>query len=99
MAISKTAAKKLRDLYLGEIVIIHLRDLNLIIMDEQHGEVKVAPMIEETIFDIDEAFVYTGNVEVGVTKTIPHESIGLIEISLGLVGDFTATANSDEDIH
>ncbi len=81
MTISKTAVKTLMDLWVGEMVVIHLKGINLVIHEDENKSIEVAPMIQGFCYDIDSSFWHLGeDIESGVTKSLPHESVGLVEL-------------------
>lgn len=98
--ISKIALRKLREIYLDENITIYLRDMNIVTVNEQQGEVKISPMIEGYVVDIDQDFYYLGLPDGSVIKTVPHDTTGLVEITFagGEMLDLDMPA-PDEDIH
>lgn len=78
MAIPKKAIKTLMDLYVGDNVIIYLKNMNVAIPNELTGEISISPMLHGVVMDIDESFVHLGNGEM-ILKSVYHENIGLIE--------------------
>lgn len=79
--ISKNAVQKLLEIYLDETVTIYLRDMNIVTVNEAQGEVKISPMIEGYVIDIDLDFFYLGLPDGSILRTIPHATVGLIEMS------------------
>lgn len=77
MAISKKAMTTLRDIYLGDSVVLYLKDMNIIIPTEA-GNMDISPMLQGIMMDIDETFVHLGNGNM-VQKSIYHENVGMIE--------------------
>lgn len=78
---SKSAVRKLRQIYLGETITIYLREMNIVTVNEAQGEVKISPMIEGHVIDIDQDFFYLGLPDGSVLRTIPQASVGLIEMT------------------
>lgn len=98
--ISKTAARRLRDIYLNEMIIIYLRDISIVVPDEQHGSVKIAAQLDGIVIDIDQEYIYLGLPDGSVLKTVPHSSVGLIEVGSmidDLINDDMPT--DAEDVH
>lgn len=77
MAISKKALKTLHSLYLGDIVVLYLKGMNVLVAHEE-GQMDVSPMLTGIIMDIDECFIHLGDGSM-ITKSIYHENVGLIE--------------------
>ena len=77
MAISKKATKTLSDLYVGDIVVLYLKGLNVLVQHEE-GQMDVTRMLTGIVMDIDEAFIHLGDGSM-ITKSIYHENVGLIE--------------------
>ena len=99
MAITAAAARRLREIYLDQQVVVYLRDMNVVTVNEEHGEMKISAMAEGYVIDIDTNFVYLGLPDGTITRTINHDLAQMIEIAFGgelLDMDF---ATSDEDIH
>lgn len=100
MAITPKSVKKLREIYLDEFVIIHLKDVNVVTVDENNNEVKIAGMIEGYVIDIDTNFYYLGLPDGSITKTIGHETAQIVEIQVQnnefLMQDMP---QPDEDVH
>ena len=98
--ISKIALRKLRDIYLDEQITIYLRDMNIVTVNEQQGEVKISPMVEGLVIDIDQDYYYLGLPDGSILKTIPHATVGLVEITFqgGQLTD-ADLPTSDEEIH
>lgn len=78
--ISKNAAKNLRDLFVGQVVVIYLRDMNIITVDDNGTEMKITAMAQGFFLDADETFVYLGTPDGEVTRVIAHETAQMIEI-------------------
>ena len=78
---SKTAVRKLREIYLDENVVIYLREMNIVTVNEEQQEVRISPVVEGYVIDIDQDFVYLGLPDGSVLRTIPHTTVGMIEMS------------------
>jgi hypothetical protein len=72
----------LREIYLDESIVVYLKDLNIVTITEDQQEMKVTPMVDGYVVDIDNEFIYLGLPDGLILKTIPHSSVGLIEIML-----------------
>jgi hypothetical protein len=97
---SKNAVRKLLEIYLDENIIIYLRDMNVVAINESQGEVKISAMIEGYVVDIDQDYFYLGSSSDGViVKTIPHHTIGLIELAVEASPLNSDMAEHDEDVH
>ena len=100
MAIAKSSVKKLLEIYLDEFVIIHLKDVNIVTVDENNNEVKISGMIEGYCLDIDSDYYYLGFPDGTITKTIGHETAQIVEIQIQndefLMHDMP---QPDEDVH
>ncbi len=100
MAISKDSAKNLREIFVDEFIIIYLKDMNVVTTDAEGQEFKISAMIEAYVIDIDMNFYYCGLPDGTVTKTVPHESIGLVEISMPMEQMISPDyPTPDEDVH
>ncbi len=80
MAISKTSAKKLRDIFVGDEVTIFLKDMNVVTVDEEQGEMKISAMAQGLVLDVDENYFYLGLPDGMITRTIAHETAQMVEI-------------------
>lgn len=78
MAISKKAIKTLMDLYVGDLVVLYLKGMNVVVADENSGEMNITPMLQGIVMDVDEAFIHLGDGDI-IQKSIYHENVGLIE--------------------
>lgn len=97
--ISKAAVKKLCDIYLDQVVIIHLKNMSVVTVDNSGNELKVSPMIDGLILDIDEEFIHIGMPDGHIYKSVPHDTVGLIEI-MEMDAFITADLPSaDEEVH
>ncbi len=101
MTISKQAVKTLNELWSGQYLIIHLKGVNLIVADPEQGNISVAPMIEGFCYEVDSSYFYLGLNEVsGITKTLPHESVALVELmSASIDEEFMNEMPVGEDVH
>jgi hypothetical protein len=79
--ISRTAAKRIFEIYVDEIVTIYLRDMNVVSVNESQQEVKISPMIEGLLIDVDTEYIYLGLEDGSILRSIPHATVGLIELS------------------
>lgn len=96
--ISKTAVKNLRDLYFGELVVIYLKGMNLVVPNEDMGQVEISAMVQGIIMDIDDTFMHIGDGEF-INKSIKHEDYGVIELVMSNESLLTSDMNVDGDIH
>lgn len=99
---SKNAVRKLREIYLDENIVIYLRDMNVVTINETQGEVKISAMIEGYVIDIDQDYFYLGNTDGHVLKTVPHDTIGLIELGVTAEEQMMSALEmpeADEDVH
>lgn len=97
---SKNAVRKLREIYLDENVIIYLRDMNVVAVNESQGEIKISPMLEGYVVDVDQDYVYLGLPDGTILKTIPHATIGLIEVALTAEEMLsTEMAGTEDEVH
>lgn len=97
---SKSAVRKLREIYLDETITIYLREMNIVAVNESQGEVKISPMVEGYVIDIDQDFFYLGLPDGSILRTIPHATVGLIEMSF--VGEVMLDQDmpgSEDDVH
>ena len=92
MAITAKAAKKLRGVFLDEEVTIYLKDMNVVTVDENAGEMRISAMAQGYVIDIDEDFFYLGLPDGEITRTINHETAQMVEIT------FTPDAFMDQDL-
>ncbi len=98
MSLSKTAVKRLRDAFLDEQVSVFLKDMNIVTVSEEQGEIKISMVVEGYVIDIDADMIYLGLPDGTVTRTVPHSAVGLIEIPF--VGEtFDMDIPVDGDVH
>jgi len=98
--ISKLAARRLRELFLDEFCSVYLRDMNVVTINEQQQEVKISPVAEGVIVDVCEEFIYLGLPNGEILKTIPHATVGMIELGLVTAGmEEMETAGDGEEVH
>lgn len=79
--ISKNAVRKLREIYLDETITIYLREMSIVTVNESQGEVSMSPLIEGYFIDVDQDFIYLGVPDGTIFRTIPHATVGLMEIT------------------
>lgn len=79
--ISKTAAKKLFNIYVDEHINVFLRDMNVVTVNEEQGEVKISMVADGYCIDVDQDFIYLGLPDGTITKTISHNLGQFIEIA------------------
>jgi len=77
---SKTI-KKLKDIFLEELVVFYLKEMKVAAYDEENEELKISGMVEGYVIDIDEDFYYLGNEEHDFEKVISHNVIAMVEIA------------------
>ncbi len=97
--ISKTAARKLCQMYLDETLTVYLRDMNIVTVNQEQSEVKISPMVEGYVIDIDQDHIHLGLPDGSVLKSIPHSSVGLIEMSFVAQMIDADMPTSDEEVH
>jgi hypothetical protein len=97
--ISKLAAKRIFEIYVDEMVTVYLRDMNIISVAENQQEVKISPMVEGLVVDVDTEYIYLGMPDGSILKTIPHQSVGLIEITFVAELIDADMAQSDDEVH
>ena len=83
--ISKQAVKKLREIYLSELVTVYLKDMNIVSTNEEGTQVNISPMLDGILIDI--------------LRTIPHSTVGLIEISTTSGDLMDSDMVTDGDVH
>lgn len=76
--ISKKAVKTIQDLYLGDLVVLYLKGMNVVVANEEMGQMDVTPMLNGILMDVDETFLHLGDGSM-ITKSLYHENVGLIE--------------------
>ena len=74
------AAKKLLEIFLNEQVTIFLKDMNVVTVDEEQGELKVSAMVQGLILDVDIDYYYLGLPDGMITRTVAHETAQMVEI-------------------
>lgn len=99
MSITKSAVKNLISQYLDSLVVIHLKGMNVVVPNEE-GQMDISPMILGVFVDCDQDYVYLIDIETDSVKSLPHESVGLIELQVmdesGLTQEMPGVG---EDIH
>lgn len=80
MSLSKASVKLLSESYLGQQVVVFLKDLNITTFDEEAGEARISMAIDGIVVEIDADFLHLGLPDGSITRSIPHTSVGLIEI-------------------
>lgn len=96
---SKSAVRKLLEIYLDENITIYLREMNIVTVNEAQGEVKISPMIEGYVIDIDQDFFYLGLSDGSVLRTIPHATVGLIEMTAEQQFVNEDMATDEDEVH
>lgn len=81
MALTSKSLKKLRELYLDELVTFYLKDLNVPLPTED-GQIQVTAMIAGIVLDIDEMYYYVGDPHTGqFCRTIEHSAAPIVELA------------------
>lgn len=81
------------------MVSIFLKDMNIVTVNEDAQEIKISMAVEGYVINIDSDFFYLGLPDGSITKSIPHTSVGLVEIQFSgtmMDGDIPMR---DEDIN
>ncbi len=78
--ITKSAAKYLREIYVGEYVTLYLKDMNVITVNEDQQEVSITAMRQAIVVDVDQNFFYLGLPDGMITSTVAHELAQMVEI-------------------
>jgi hypothetical protein len=102
VSITLKTAKKLRGVFVDEEVVIYLKDMNVVTVDENQGEMKISAMIQGYVIDIDENFYYLGLPDGQITRTVSHETAQMVELlALNEANEFMGdgVVGPDEDIH
>lgn len=81
MGISKAAIRNLSQLYIGELVVVYLKGMNIVVSNEDVGHMDVTPMLQGIIMDIDESFIHLGDGG-QILKSIKHDDYGVIELAM-----------------
>lgn len=79
--ISKAAAQRLLELYVGELIVVHLKNMNIVTTNENQEMIELSPMVEGFVVDIDRNFIYLGTADGMVLKTLTHDVVGIIEVN------------------
>lgn len=77
MALSKKAVQTLVELYMGDSVILYLKNMNVVVPSET-GHMDISPMLQGIVMEVDDTFIHLGNGEM-IQKSVYHENVGLIE--------------------
>lgn len=98
--ISKSAAKKLRDIYKGQMITIFLTNMNIVTVTEEQQEISVTAMRSGFCIDVDQDYFYLGLPTGETTSTVKHELAQMVEIEFNgsdmLDFDFPET---EGDVH
>jgi hypothetical protein len=98
--ISKVAVKKLRDLYLDQMVTIYLKDMNVVTVDENSQEIGITAMRQGYVLDICQNYFYLGLPDGTITTTIAHELAQMVEIEFAGSELFdTDMPSSEDEVH
>lgn len=96
--IPKTSVKTLLELYMDEVISIFLRDMHVVTANEEGNEIRISSAVEGYVIHIDQTHIHLGLEDGTITKSIPHETVGLIEIQFsGQMMDQDMAV--DEDVH
>lgn len=101
-SISKASLKRVRTHLLDEHVVIYLRDMNVVTAAPDGNEISITAMIEGYIIDIDEDFYYLGTPDGAITRVIPHELAGMVELAISEADQQMMAhglPSEDEDVH
>lgn len=100
-SISKGTAKRLREIWLDEIIIIYLKGMNVTTVNESGEEIKISAMCDGYVVDIDEEYFYLGLEDGTVMKTIHHDTIGIVELADFGSNEFfnDNVPRPDEEVH
>ncbi len=80
--ISKDAVDRLMEHFLNEDVVIYLRDMNVVVVNENQEEVSLSAMTTGFVLDIDQDYFYLGTPDGNVTRTISHDVAQMIELAI-----------------
>lgn len=96
--LSKSALKKLKEIFVDEMVTFYLRDLNVVSVNEENQEVKISAMSDGYVIDVDSNYYYVGLTDGTITRTIPHDTIAMTELTFagGQLIDEDMPTNDDE---
>lgn len=87
---------KLRDAYLGQHVVIYLRDMNIVaVKPEGEGEMLVSGMLEGYVVDIDDKYWYIGGNPEEFNRIVLREIAGIVEIQMPDNSSFLLTNNME----
>lgn len=80
--ISKASVQRLRETYLGSEVVIYLKDMNVVTVNDDGNEVSIAAMTTGHVIDIDQNFYYLGTPDGEITRTIGHDVAQMVELAI-----------------
>ncbi len=87
--IFKDAAKTLREIYLDEEIVIYLKDMNVVAVNEEGHTMEVTAMTTGYCIDVDQNFFYLGTPDGAITRTISHDVAQMVELVMPHDVDFT----------
>lgn len=97
--ISKASLKHLRDIFLGETVLVYLKDMKIAAVNDEGEMTTMSGMVDGLLVDIDESFLYFGDNDGNVEKIINHEAVSIMEISQEEETVFNIELPSEEEVH
>lgn len=101
MSIKAKSVKRLQEAFLDEKVVIYLRGMNVVTVNEEGQSMEISAMTEGYIIDIDEDYYYLGNPDGEVTRTIGHDIAQMVELAFteeDMIMQIELPEN-DEDMH
>jgi hypothetical protein len=96
--ISKASVTRLREIFLGQEVVVYLREMNVVTVNEEGQEISISAMTTGHVIEVDESFYYLGTPDGEVTRTISHDVAQMVEIAIqsGLELDFPT---EEDEVH
>lgn len=93
--------KKLKELFLDELVVFYLKEMTVASFDENGDQMKISGMTDGFVVDIDEDYFYVGDDEGNIEKAINREVIAIVEIAKVMPEVFKhiSLPEDDEDFH
>jgi len=98
MTISSKSVKKLKEQFLGQNVIVYLKDMNVVTVNEEGQELNITAMTEAHVVDIDQNYFYMGLPDGTITRIIQHEIAGMVELAFDQDAEMQLPTDED-DVH
>lgn len=92
------STSSLKALFLDQIVVFYLKDLNIATFDEEGNDMQINAITDGFVVDIDDEFFYLGDGQGNVEKVISRTSVAMLE-KMKMENNIVSLVPTEDEVH